>query len=300
MKKTILLFLFSLVFITQPVYAALNVFSCEPEWKSLVAELGHERVNAYSATTAYQDPHHIEARPSLIAKVRHADLVICTGADLEIGWLPLLLRQAGNDKVQENQPGYFTASDFVKKLEIPISVDRSMGDVHAAGNPHVHLDPRNITTIANALSQRLIAIDPQGTNQYQQYLADFLKKWQAAIVQWKKQAEVLSGTGMVSHHKDWVYLFHWLNIKLVGTLEPKPGLPTTASHLVRLKSKLKTTPAKFILYSSYQNPRAAKRFSQLSNLPAVQLPFTVGGADKADDLFGFFNVIIQRLTGNTQ
>jgi len=298
MKKTTLLLLFSLAFFAQPVFAALNVFSCEPEWKSLVGELGHGRVSAYSATTAYQDPHHIEARPSLIAKVRHADLVICTGADLEIGWLPLLLRQAGNDRVQKNQLGYFAASDFVKKLEIPASVDRSMGDVHASGNPHIHLDPRNITIIANALTQRLIAIDPQGTKQYQQYLATFLKRWQAAIVQWKKQAKVLSGVGMVSHHKDWVYLFNWLNIKLVGTLEPKPGLPTTVSHLVRLKSKLKMIPAKFILYSSYQNPRAAKRFSQLSRLPVVQLPFTVGGADKVDNLFGLFNVIIQRLTGS--
>lgn len=293
--KTLLAILF-LSFVSQSVFAALNVFTCEPEWKSLVEELGQQRVKAYSATTAYQDPHHIEARPGLISKVRRADLVICSGAELETGWLPLLLRQSGNNKVQQSQQGYFIASDYVKKLDVAQAVDRSMGDVHASGNPHVHLSPVNIAKIAQALSKRLIALDPSGKASYQKNTADFLTRWQTATDRWQKQAANLKGLAMVSHHKDWVYLFDWLKIKLAGTLEPKPGLPTTAGHLVSLRDQLKVTPAKLILYSSYQNPRAAKRFSQLSGLPVVQLPFTVGGADKADDLFGLFNVIVQRLT----
>lgn len=293
--KSLLVILFLSV-VSQSVFAVVNVFTCEPEWKSLVEELGKQHVNAYSATTAYQDPHHIEARPGLISKVRRADLVICSGAELEIGWLPLLLRQSGNDKVQKNKPGYFAASDFVNKLEIPKSVDRSMGDVHASGNPHVHLDPRNIIGIAKALSKRLIDLDPHAKGDYEKNTSKFIMHWQAAIKKWQDQAQKLNGLAMVSHHKDWVYLFNWLNIKLVGTLEPKPGLPVTAGHLVGLKNQLKVTTAKLILYASYQNPRGANRFSELSGLPVVQLPFTVGGADTAKDLFGLYNVIVKRLT----
>lgn len=153
MKKIIIL---TLMLMATPTMAALNIFACEPEWASLANELGGERVKTYSATTAYQDPHHIEARPSLIAKVRRADLLVCSGADLEVGWLPLLQRQASNAKVLPNSLGYFEASSMVERLDIPVKVERSMGDVHAAGNPHVHLDPRRIQIIAKHYSSVLL------------------------------------------------------------------------------------------------------------------------------------------------
>lgn len=282
---------------TTPVIAALNVFSCEPEWASLANELGGERVKAFSATTAYQDPHHIEARPSLIAKVRRADLLICNGAELEIGWLPLLQRQAGNKKVLSNAPGYFAAAEMVERLETHTEVDRSMGDVHAAGNPHVHLDPRRILIIAKALQTRLIELDPAGKDVYQQRFFDFKKRWQQAITKWEQQAAALKGKRIVVHHRDWVYLFDWLGIEIAGALEPKPGLPTTAGHLVLLKQLLKENPASKIVYTAYQNPRAAKRFAEMTNIPAVELPYTVGGAEQVKDLFGLFDVTIKRLTG---
>jgi len=296
MKKFIKLFLTAMMLLMAiPATAALTVFACEPEWASLANELGGERVKTYSATTAYQDPHHIEARPSLISKVRRADLLICSGAELEIGWLPLLQRQAGNAKVMPGQPGYFETSTLVKRLEIPDKVDRSMGDVHASGNPHIHLDPRRIQTIAIALNARLADIDPAGKAYYQQRFVDFTQRWQQAIKKWQKQAASLKGTRIVVHHHDWVYLFDWLGIENAGALEPKPGLPTTAGHLVALKQSLQSNPAKMIIYTAYQNPRAAKRFSQMSKLPAVELPFTVGGAEGVNDLFSLFDVTIQRL-----
>ena len=298
MKKFIRLFLTSIMLLVAiPATAALNVFACEPEWASLADELGGERVKTVSATTAYQDPHHIEARPSLIAKVRRADLLICSGADLEVGWLPLLQRQASNAKVLPNTPGYFEASAMVKRLDIPVKIDRSMGDVHAAGNPHVHLDPRRIQTIAKALQVRLIEIDPAGKDYYQQRFVNFNQRWQQAMNKWQHQASQLKGTRMVVHHRDWVYLFDWLGIEIAGALEPKPGLPTTASHLVSLKQTLKAKPAKMIVHTTYQNPRGAKRLSQLTGIPVVQLPYTVGGAEQVKDLFSLFDVTIQRLTG---
>ena len=283
--------------------ATLNVFSCEPEWASLVNELGGERVKTVSATTAFQDPHHIEARPSLIAKVRNADLLICSGAELEVGWLPLLQRQASNSHVLPNQPGYFEASAHVKRLDVPHdsdmarALDRSQGDVHAAGNPHVHLDPRRILTIATALNTRLAELDPPGKDIYQKRYDDFKQRWQQAITKWQQQAASLKGKRMVVHHRDWVYLFDWLGIEIAGALEPKPGLPTTAGHLVSLKQTLKQQPASMVVYTAYQNPRAAKRFAQMTNIPAVELPYTIGGADEVNNLFSLFDVTIQKLTG---
>lgn len=280
-----------------PATAQLNIFACEPEWAALVEEVGGERVTTYSATTARQDPHRIEARPSLIAKVRRADLLVCSGAELEIGWLPMLQRQAGNKAVLSGQPGYFEAARAVERLEIPVELDRSMGDVHASGNPHVHLDPHRLLQIAGALSGHLAEIDPAGTDHYRQRLADFTSRWQQAIASWEAKAAPLRGTRMVVHHKDWVYLFDWLGIEIAGALEPKPGLPATAGHLANLKRALAEHPASMIVHTAYQSDRAARRLSQMSGIPVVELPYTVGGAEGANDLFGLFEVTLERLLG---
>lgn len=285
----------ALILSSPTVLAELNVFACEPEWKALLDELGKEQVKSFSATTAFQDPHHIEARPSLISKVRRADLVVCSGAELEAAWLPLLIRQAANGNVLPGKDGYFEASRFVERLEVNKHVDRSMGDVHGGGNPHVHLDPRRITKIAAALSQRLIKLDPTNATLYQRYHTDFKQRWLTAIERWQQQALPLKGVAIVVHHKDWVYLFDWLGIKLAGALEPKPGLPTTVGHLVKLKNSLKVTPANMIVHTMYQNSRAADRLAQLTALPVVELPYTVGGDARATNLFTLFDVTINKL-----
>ncbi len=280
-----------------PAAAQLNVFACEPEWAALAAEVGGERVKTYAATTAHQDPHRIEARPSLIAKVRRAELLVCSGAELEIGWLPMLQRQAGNRRVLSGQPGHFEAASVVERLEIPEQVDRSMGDVHASGNPHVHLDPRRLLQIAGALSARLAELDPIGADYYRQRLADFSGRWQQAIARWEAMAAPLKGARIVVHHKDWVYLCDWLGIEIAGALEPRPGLPTSAGHLAGLRRELANKPAGMIVHTAYQSERAARRLSQMSGIPVVELPYTVGGAKGAVDLFGLFEVTLERLLG---
>lgn len=277
----------------------LKVFACEPEWASLVKELGDERVDVFSATSAHQDPHHIEARPSLIARLRQADLLLCTGADLEVGWLPMLLRQAGNQKVRPDQPGYFEAAAQVERLDIPQQLDRSMGDLHAAGNPHVHLDPRRIQEIAEALLVRLIEIDPAGEATYQQAYNKFSARWRTAMERWQQQAASLKGQRIVVQHRDWLYLFNWLGIEIAGTLEPRPGLPTTAAHLQSLKKQLQQTPASMIVHTPHQSPRSSEKFAQLSGLPVLELPYTVGGTADTQNLFALFEQIIIRLTGAT-
>src|SRR5213594_2539917 len=159
--KAILRFVVALssVVFAAPSIAALNIFACEQEWAALAQELAGDKASVYSATTALQDVHKVEARPSLIARVRSADLLICSGSELEVGWLPLLLTQSGNAKIQPGSEGYFEASQFVPKLEIPKVVDRAVGDVQPSGNPHVHLDPRNIARVADALAERLVQLD---------------------------------------------------------------------------------------------------------------------------------------------
>ena len=149
----------ALVLLAAPAHAALRVFACEPEWGALAQQLGGALVEVSVATSALQDPHQIQAKPSLIARARNADLVVCTGAELEIGWLPVLLQQSGNARVQPGQPGNFAAADFVRKLDVPTQLDRAQGDVHAAGNPHIQTDPRNIAAVARALSTRLQQVD---------------------------------------------------------------------------------------------------------------------------------------------
>ena len=279
--------------------ARINVFACEPEWGSLVKELGGDDVKIYTATTAFQDPHRIEARPSLIAKMRRADLLVCSGADLEIGWLPLLLRSSANKKVQIGQPGYFEAAMQVERLEVLEKADRSMGDVHIQGNPHVHLDPRRITTIAAALTQRLMEIDTDNTAQYRQRGTDFQSRWQTAMEQWNTKAAPLKGKRIVVHHKDWVYLFDWLGIEEAGSMESKPGVPPSTSHLAKLLSNLESKPAKMIIYTSYQHDKAALWVSARTNIPAVQLPFTVGGSDSANDLFTLMDETLDLLLKGT-
>lgn len=293
MMKSIALMLFVLVI--KPAAANVSVFACEPEWAALAKELGGERVSVFSATNAFQDPHHIQARPSLIAKLRRADLLICTGSELEIGWLPVLMRQAGNDKVQAGQPGNFAASDYVTMLDKPSSVDRSQGDVHPGGNPHIQTDPRNIAKVAMALFARLKQIDGDHTADYTQRYQAFDKQWQTDLARWEKQAKPLRGVKIVVHHNSWSYLTSWLGMQVVASLEDKPGVPPSAGHLSQVLSRLKTQPAKMVIRAAYQEGRPDEWLSEHAGIPAVVLPFTVGGTDQSTTLFSLFDDTITKL-----
>lgn len=278
-----------------PAHAALNVLTCEPEWAALVTELGGDKVKVTSATTALQDPHKIEARPSLIAKTRNADLLVCTGLELEVGWLPILLQQSGNTKIAEGQPGHFVAGQFVPRLGLPGKLDRSEGDVHAAGNPHIQQDPHNIARVADALVKRLGEIDPANAVYYQARHKDFSTRWNTAMLKWEQQAAPLKGLAVVEHHKNMEYLLSWLNLRSVGTLEAKPGVEPSAAHLNGLLTQLQRQPAKLVMRAAYQDGRASQWLSEHAHIPATVMPFTVGGDDKARDLFSLFDLTVQRL-----
>ena len=278
-----------------PARADLSVLATVPEWGALVQELGGEKVKVYTATNALQDPHHVEAKPSLIARARTADLVVATGAELEVGWLPLIVQQAGNPKVQPGRPGYFEAAAFVPLLGKPTRLDRAEGDVHPQGDPHIQTDARNIARVAGPLAAKMAELDPPNAAYYQARFKAFGDRWTAALARWEREAAPLKGVPIVVQHKAFTYLIDWLGMKEIAALEPKPGLEPTTAHLASVLETLQRTPAKMVLRAAYQSDRASQWIAERAKIKAVVLPFTVGGTDGAKDLFGLFDDTIQRL-----
>jgi zinc/manganese transport system substrate-binding protein len=283
-----------------PAQAGLKVLATTPEWAALTHELGGDKVDVYAATTAFQDVHRVDAKPSLVARARNADLVVAAGAELEVGWLPILLRESGNARIQPGNPGYFEATTFLHLLEIPSAVDRSMGDVHPLGNPHAHLDPHNVALVATALTARLMAIDGPNAKLYEARGADFQARWKAAMARWEQQAAPLKDMPVVVIHRDQVYLCHWLGLRELAAIEPKPGVPPSSSYLAELVTKLGAAPPKMILRNAYNDSKAVDWLSERIHAPVVLLPYSVGGTPGAKDLFGLFDDTINRLTGVTK
>jgi zinc/manganese transport system substrate-binding protein len=290
----------ALVAVVSPAYAVLNVFATVPEWGALTQELGGDKVNVSVATNALQDPHHVEAKPSLIARARNADLVVATGAELEVGWLPLVIQQAGNPKVRPGQPGYFEAAALVTLLDKPARLDRAEGDVHAAGDPHIQTDPRNIARVATALSTRLAELDPANADTYRTRYKAFDDKWRAAIARWEREGAPLRGVPVLVQHKAFTYLIAWLGLKQIAALEPKPGIEPTVAYLSEVLATVERQPAKMVLRAAYQSDRASQWIAERTKIAPVVLPFTVGGDDQAKDLYGLFDDTIARLRKGAQ
>ncbi|MEQ1863649.1 MAG: zinc ABC transporter substrate-binding protein [Micropepsaceae bacterium] len=281
--------------LAQPAYADINVFACEPEWGALTKELAGDKASIYTATTGLQDPHQVQARPSLIAKARAADITVCTGAELESAWLPMVAQQAANSKIKAGAPGSFEAASFVKLLDVPTRFDRADGDVHPAGNPHIQTDPRNLLIVAKALSARFAELDAANASTYAARYADFAGRWSAAIAKWEAAAAPLKGAPIGVQHAGWVYMIKWLGLKQVVVLEPKPGVPASSGYLAQVLGTLEREPVKMIIRAAYQDDRASTFISKRAKVPAVLLPFTVGGTDEAKDLFSLYDDTIKRL-----
>ena len=285
------------LFLSLPSQAEVRVLATTADWGALTQELGGERVDVYTATTAMQDVHRVEAKPSLVARARTADLLVANGAELEVGWLPVLLQESGNPKIRRGAPGYFEAASAVTLVEVPSKLDRAMGDIHPYGNPHIQLDPRNVAAVAKALTARLAATDPAGAEYYAARGADFGRRWSEAMARWQARAAPLRGVPVVIMHRDQAYLCRWLGLKELAAIEPKPGVPPSAGYLGQLVAKLSAAPPKMILLNAYNDPKAAKWLSERVHAPAVVLPFSVGGSPAAKDLFGLYDDTIGKLLG---
>lgn len=275
--------------------AAPRIFACVPEWGSLARELAGPEARIDIATTAQQDPHHVQARPSLLARARRADLLVCNGADLEVGWLPLLLRRAGNPRIQPGQPGHFLAAEQVTLLDVPEQLDRSHGDVHPQGNPHLHLDPARVRQVAVALGHRLAIIDAEHRETYQSNTARFLQRWDEATQIWRKRADSLKDLSVVVVHSEWRYLFDWTGLREAARLEPRPGIPPSAAHLAEVLQTLQSAKADAILTTPGRSTRGPDWLRERTDLPVLLLPYTVGGSPQATDLYALFDDTLARL-----
>jgi len=283
-----------------PSQAAVRVLATTADWGALTKELGGDRVDVYTATTAMQDVHRVEAKPSLVARARTADLLVANGAELEAGWLPVLLQESGNGRIQHGAPGFFEAASAVVLIEVPAKLDRAMGDIHPLGNPHIHLDPRNVAAVAKSLAARLAVVDPAGASYYAARGADFDRRWSDAIARWQAKAAPLKDVPVVIMHRDQSYLRRWLGLRELAAIEPKPGVPPSAGYLGELVTKLAASPPKMILLNAYNDPKAANWLSNRIHAPAVVLPYSVGGSPAAKDLFGLFDDTLDKLLGAAQ
>jgi zinc/manganese transport system substrate-binding protein len=274
--------------------AKINIFTCEPEWKALAQEIATDNAIIFSATNSKQDPHHIRAKPSLIAKIRRADLLICSGAELEIGWLPILLEKAKSD-LQKNAIGNIMVADYVKTIQKPTKLDRSLGDLHPYGNPHTHLNPNNILIIAKIIKERLQKIDIKNNNIYQNNYDKFLKRWQKSMKKWQKEAKKLQNINIIAHHKSFSYLFQWLKINEIAHLEPKEGINPTIRHLKNILDLTKKEKIRFIIRASHEQEEASNWLSSKSGIATLILPFTV---NESESLFDLFDNIIANLNNS--
>lgn len=275
---------------------ALTVFACEPEWAALVRELApHAEVR--SATHARQDPHHIEARPSLIAALRQADVAVCTGASLEAGWLSTLQQRSGNPRVQKGAPGMVLASEHVTLIDPRPAGSPFEGDVHAEGNPHVQMDPRKLREVAGVLATRLQAADPQRQAEIQQRWTAWDADWRARIAQWERKAAPLRGMRVAAQHTTFAYLWRWLGVEQVADLEPKPGMPPTPGHLQRVLELTRANPPRAVVVSTYQDPRSAQWLAQQlgGSVTVLQLPATVTEEAPTTTLAAWYEHLLDRL-----
>lgn len=277
--------------------APVRVLACEPEWAALAREIGGSDVIVHSATHGRQDAHYIRARPSLLAKVRRADILFCSGAELEVGWLPILLQRGARNNVQPGQPGHIMAADHVEVLERPEVIDRSLGDIHPSGNPHVHLDPRNIMILAEVLANRLVHMDPSNVDAYHDRLASFQARWSDAMAGWRERAERLNGMEVIVYHKAWPYLLNWSGLERVASLERVSGIPPAAPHLAQVFESARNSGAKVIIRAPFEPVDASNWLSKKAAIPVVELPFTVGGHPEVKDLFSLFDVTLTLLEG---
>ena len=274
-----------------------RVFTCEPEWAALVLEL-MPKAQVVAATTALQDPHHIEARPALIAQMRQAEMAVCTGAGVEDGWLPALQQRAANPKVQDGAPGMFYAAQQVSLIDPrSATLNPFAGDVHPGGNPHLHADPDRLAAVARALANRLAQVWPSQATEIAQRQAAFDQRWSARIAQWREKAKPLQGQTVAAQHSTFAYWWRWLGMRQSMDLEPRPGLPPTPAHLQSLITGWKAQPPLAAVVAAHQDPRAGRWLVENAapRRPLLVMPATVRDPHQPLALEAWFDEMMDQL-----
>ena len=292
MKKIFLTFLLSLALAT-PAFAGVNVVATLPWIGSLAKELGKDKVNVTVLVKSNQDPHMIEAKPSMILAARRADIIMYDGLDLEIGYLPLIIESSKNPKLMPGRIGNFDCSQFVKVIEKPTTVDRSMGDVHPLGNPHYHFSPSNVLRVAEGMARLLAEADRDNAGFYLANYNAFSGRLREKEKQW--HAMPLKGKKFVAYHKLFEYLADEFGFQFLGYMEPKPGIPPSAAHIEELIELMKNTKPDAILVTPAYGLQEAESLSAKTGVKVVVLPQDVGSMAGTDDLFSFWDKVLSSL-----
>jgi zinc/manganese transport system substrate-binding protein len=278
-----------------PVQARLKVVCMYPYIGDLARTVGGDRVEVTVLAKGTEDPHFVVPKPSFLAKLRDADLLILNGADLEAGFGPILIRQSNNPKIQSPETGLLDLSRFIALREIPAVLSRAEGDVHPQGNPHFHLDPHHIPVLARAVAERLGALDPAGEAFYEGLRNAFLKRWAEKQAEWARRLAPLSAKRVIEYHKLFYYFFHRYGFRQIGSIEPKPGIPPTARHLEGLAETAKQSGLDFLVQDAYHEAKSSRYLSEKTGIPVTTLPHDVGAVPEATDLVALFETIVKRM-----
>ena len=279
-----------------PAGAALDVVTTTEGLAAISREVGGDRVKVTALSRGIQDPHFVDANPSLAVKLRNADLLIDVGMDLEIGWLPPLVTQSRNAAIQPGGARRLTAGNFVSPMDLPTGpVDRSQGDIHPSGNPHFLTDPRRALQVAAAIAGRLSEIDPGNAAHYRERLQAFQAKVAAAEKGWKAQLAPLAGRSVITQHKTLTYLLDWAGMKAAGYMEPRPGVAPPPSHVASLAAVVKSAGVKGVLVENYYDRRSADQLQSLTGVKVIVIPGDVGGTKEASDWASYVDVLVKSL-----
>lgn len=278
--------------------AKLNIFACVPEWAALAEAIGGDQVQVTLATTALDNPDSIKPTPALIADLKGADLIVCTGAGLEEAWLEPMIERSGNVGVMPGQSGHFLASAFVTLQEDSHGgedKDEEEGHLHEEGNPHIQGDPRNVLKVAAQLAKRLSVLDAEHKATYGEHAKAFIGRLNTLIGELEQRAAPLKGINIAVQHEHSLYLLEWLGIESAATVEPEPGVPPGPQHLAAVIEAVPARDMKFVIHAAYEDPGPSKFVSDKAGIPLVKLPFTVGGTPEAKDLFSLYEDSVARL-----
>lgn len=291
-------FTLNIAIFAQDATSKINVVASVPDLAAIAVEIGGDKINVKALAKGYQDPHFVDAKPSYILDLNKADLLIYVGLDLEIGWLPVLITGSRNSKIStRNAPGNLDASTMITNiLDVPtFPIDRSMGDVHPGGNPHYLLDPRNGIQVAKGIAAKLSEIDPENKSYYESNLANFNKRLYQKIKDWETRLSFFHDTKIVSYHKLWNYFNEWAGFKQVATIEPKPGIPPSPSHLADVIKKIKTSDVKLVIASNYYPEKTARLVAEKAGIDFLILPTQVGGVKGVENYSDLFDLMVKKI-----
>ena len=279
-----------------PARAAVKVVSSIAALGSLAREVGGDRVSVEALSKGYQDPHFVEAKPSLMLVLNRADLLLHVGLELEIGWLPVLVQGSRNPRIQAGEPGNLDCSQAIPVLDAPqTKVDRSMGDIHPGGNPHYWLPPDSAKALARLIAGRLGQLDPEGKPSYQANLKAFEARVAAKEKEWAELIGKLKGTKVATYHKSWTYVSKWLGLEEVGYVEPKPGITPDPAHLARLIGQMKKAGSRLLLVESYYNRGTARLVAEKAGATLLTLPTDVGATPEIKSWFDLVDAVLKEM-----